>query len=117
MSIEAKLGAFSVDVEVHCVTPGGVYDDLNDLIESQSSYGLTVSEAYRLAGELVTAANAARERRITEAGQSTFVTDIAKHVADIEARTPGPFVVVPARKMTPEEKAEKAEREAKAVKR
>lgn len=67
---------------------GGAYDAAGDLANFRFEHPLGVEEMYKLAAQLVATANRVREKRIA---------------AKVEPVPRGPYVIVPARKRTPEE--------------
>jgi len=70
---------------------GGAYDAAGDFGKVEIEIPLEINEAYRLAGEIVAAANKHHDYLMAARRTDTAV--------------PGPFTIVKARKLTPEEVA------------
>lgn len=106
--IEAKKANGIGGVEIHIEEPGGAYDGYNSIIEFKLSLDLDLAAAYKLARDICDAANARREEKIAEAADTEknwgHPPDLDR-VEVLKKSLPGPFVVAPARKLTPEEKA------------
>lgn len=111
---------------------GGAYDGIGPLIRVAVELDLSLADAYDSAKQLVLAANRKREERVAEQtrelAEIRALRDKAKGRAQREmdqrcvaaeanhrhaTSLPGPFLVVPARMLTPEQKSTRADLEFK----
>lgn len=119
-TIQAKPATGIGNVEIRIQEYGGAYDGAGSLAHIEMTLDLGLHDAYESAKGIVTAANALRDARIEKlrvelaevrsltTKSSRLVASATENLAAAE-RMPGPYLVVPARMLTPDQKAARAD--------